>query len=127
MKHWHWIRVLICGSFYRVKSKFPAVEEAEEYVEVIDVGARQIPPTHSASLQSMPQTSISATQISTSLTKSLRTIRRRRLSDFHFEPLHKRRKISKNIEITCNYYYYYYYYYTICMSPVTGISSWYFS
>jgi len=24
-------------------------------------------------------------------------------------------------------YYYYYYYYTICMSPVTGISSWYFS
>ena len=23
--------------------------------------------------------------------------------------------------------YYYYYYYTICMSPVTGISSWYFS
>jgi len=26
-----------------------------------------------------------------------------------------------------NYYYYYYYYYTICMSSVTGISSWYFS
>ena len=25
------------------------------------------------------------------------------------------------------YYYYYYYYYSICMSPVTGISSWYFS
>jgi len=25
------------------------------------------------------------------------------------------------------YYYYYYYYYTIRMSPVTGISSWYFS
>jgi len=25
------------------------------------------------------------------------------------------------------YYYYYYYYYTMCMSPVTGISSWYFS
>ena len=25
------------------------------------------------------------------------------------------------------YYYYYYYYYTICMSPVTGISSWDFS
>ena len=24
-------------------------------------------------------------------------------------------------------YYYYYYYYTICMSPVTGFSSWYFS
>ena len=24
-------------------------------------------------------------------------------------------------------HYYYYYYYTICMSPVTGISSWYFS
>ena len=23
--------------------------------------------------------------------------------------------------------YYYYYYYTICISPVTGISSWYFS
>jgi len=26
-----------------------------------------------------------------------------------------------------HYYYYYYYYYTIRMSPVTGISSWYFS
>ena len=26
-----------------------------------------------------------------------------------------------------NNYYYYYYYYTICMSTVTGISSWYFS
>ena len=109
MKHCHWIRALKCSSFYRLKSKFPAVEEGEEYVEVIDVGARQIPPTHSASVQSVPQTSISTTQISTSLTKSLRTIRRRRLSDFHFEPLHKRRKISKNIEVTCNYYYYYYY------------------
>ena len=111
MKDFHWIRVLKCSSFYRLKSKFSAAEDGEEYVEVIDVGARQIPPTHSASLQSVPQTSVSATQISTSLTKSLRTIRRRRLSDFHFEPLHKRRKISKNFfEISCNYYYYYHHY-----------------
>ena len=28
---------------------------------------------------------------------------------------------------TAPHYFYYYYYYTICMSPVTGISSWYFS
>jgi hypothetical protein len=72
------------------------VEEGEEYIEVIDVGPRQIPPTHSTSLQSVPQVSVPTTQGSTNLTKSLRTIRRRRLSDFHFEPLHKRRKISKN-------------------------------
>jgi len=36
-----------------------------------------------------------------------------------------------NMAVFCSvltyYYYYYYYYYTIRMSPVTGISSWYFS
>ncbi|KAJ9579845.1 hypothetical protein L9F63_004495, partial [Diploptera punctata] len=53
----------------RLKTKFPSVEEGEEYSFVIN-----------------PQ--------GANVTKSLRTIRRRRLSDFHFEPLHKRRKIG---------------------------------
>lgn len=73
------------------------VEEGEEYIEVIDVGPQQIPPTHTTSLQFMPQSTVSNTQSTTSSTKSLRTIRRRRLSDFHFEPLHKRRKIGTNM------------------------------
>jgi hypothetical protein len=80
-----------------LKSKFPTVEEGEEYIEVIDVGPQQIPPAHTTSLQFMPQSSLSNTQSTTSSTKSLRTIRRRRLSDFHFEPLHKRRKLGKNV------------------------------
>jgi ABC-type phosphate transport system permease subunit len=80
-----------------LKSKFPAVEEGEEYIEVIDVGPQQLPPTHTTSVQFTPQSSVSSTQIITSATKSLRTIRRRRLSDFHFEPLFKRRKIGENI------------------------------
>ncbi|XP_023708099.1 uncharacterized protein LOC111864808 isoform X3 [Cryptotermes secundus] len=83
----------------RLKSKFPAVEEGEEYIEVIDVGPQQIPPTHTTSLQFMPQSSVSNTQSTTSSTKSLRTIRRRRLSDFHFEPLHKRRKIASTSKL----------------------------
>ena len=42
-------------------------------------------------------------------------------SGLHYEPAN-----CKAIKFYY-YYYYYYYYYTICMSPVTGISSWYFS
>lgn len=77
----------------------PVVEEGEEYIEVIDVGPRQVPSTHTTALKLTPQTSGTTTQGSTILTKSLRTIRRRRLSDFHFEPLHKRRKLGKNFTV----------------------------
>ena len=37
------------------------------------------------------------------------------------------RNRSIKAQLVKDYYYYYYYYYTIRMSPVTGISSWYFS
>ncbi|XP_069687402.1 uncharacterized protein [Periplaneta americana] len=83
----------------RVKNKFQAVEEGEEYVEVIDVGPRQAPPSRPPVLLPEVPLPIPNAQGSTSLTKSLRTVRRRRLSDFHFEPLHRRRKIASTSKL----------------------------
>jgi hypothetical protein len=77
----------------------PVVEEGEEYIEVIDVGPRHVPSTCTTTLKFTPQASGTSTHGSISLTKSLRTIRRRRLSDFHFEPLYKRRKLGKNFTV----------------------------
>ena len=76
------------------------MEEGEEYVEVIDVGMKQGQTTHPITHLPASQ-SVTTSLQGTSVTKSLRTIRRRRLSDFHFEPLHKRRKIGKYVCFYC--------------------------
>ncbi|PSN55980.1 hypothetical protein C0J52_02156 [Blattella germanica] len=83
----------------RLKSKIPAADEGEEYIEVIDVGSKSTQPVHGTGHTPSSQSMDSSTKETTSFTKS-RTIRRRRLSDFHFEPLHKRRKIATKLEIT---------------------------
>ena len=46
---------------------------------------------------------------------------------FHIRGSVHRELSWRVIKLKNYYYYYYYYYYTIYMSPVTGISSWYFS